>query len=113
MDDAEAARRLAQDGPNALPGSEPRALWRIAANVLAEPMFLMLLAAGGIYLAIGDAAEAVFLLGSVLAIVALALAQERKTQRALEALRELSAPRAQVLRCAWCACCRRRASAWA
>ena len=78
LDDAEAARRLAQDGPNALPGSEPKALWRIAANVLAEPMFLMLLAAGSIYLAIGDAAEAVFLLGSVLAIIGLALAQERK-----------------------------------
>ncbi|MFC5499380.1 cation-translocating P-type ATPase [Caenimonas terrae] len=95
---AQAALRLAQDGPNSLPGSEPRPLWRIALGVLLEPMFLMLLVAGGLYLALGSAAEATFLLVSVFAVIALALAQERKTQRALEALRDLSAPRALVLR---------------
>jgi Ca2+-transporting ATPase len=95
---AEAALALARDGPNALPGSEPRSLLRIALDVLREPMFLMLLAAGAVYLAIGDAGEAAFLLVSVFAVIGLALAQERKTQRALEALRDLSAPRALVLR---------------
>jgi len=95
---AQAARRLAADGPNALPGSEPRSLIRIAARVLLEPMFLMLLAAGLTYLAIGDPAEAAFLLLSVFAVIRLALAQERRTQRALEALRDLSAPRALVIR---------------
>jgi Ca2+-transporting ATPase len=94
----EAARRLAQEGPNSLPGSEPRPLWRIAVGVLIEPMFLMLLVAGSLYLALGNAGEAAFLLCSVFVVIALALAQERKTQRALEALRELSAPRALVLR---------------
>jgi P-type Ca2+ transporter type 2C len=94
----EAARRLAQDGPNALRGSEPKSVLRIAMGILLEPMFLMLLAAGGIYMVIGDAAEATFLLGSVFAIIALALTQQRKTQRALEALRDLSAPRALVIR---------------
>ena len=94
----QAARALAQDGPNALPGSEPRSMLRIGVDVVREPMFLMLLAAGTIYLVIGDAAEAAFLLGSVFAVVGLALAQERKTQRALEALRDLSAPRALVIR---------------
>lgn len=98
LDSAEAARRLAAEGPNALPGSEPKPLLRIAAGVLLEPMFLMLVAAGLLYLALGDTAEAAFLLGSVAAIVGLALAQERKSQRALEALRDLSAPRALVLR---------------
>jgi Ca2+-transporting ATPase len=94
----EAARRLLADGPNLLPGSEPKSLLRIAAGVVLEPMFLMLLAAGSIYLVIGDTAEAIFLLGSVFAVIGLTLAQERKTQRALEALRELSAPRALVIR---------------
>ncbi len=94
----QAADALAQDGPNALPGSEPRSLLRIALDVVREPMFLMLLAAGAIYLAIGDPGEAAFLLGSVFAVIGLALAQERKTQRALEALRDLSAPRALVIR---------------
>lgn len=94
----EAARLLESTGPNALPGSEPKSMLRIAIGVLTEPMFLMLLVAGGIYLLIGDTAEALFLLFSVLAIIALTLVQERKSQRALEALRDLSAPRALVVR---------------
>jgi len=95
---AEAARRLAADGPNLLPGSAPRSNAAIVFKVLTEPMFLMLLAAGGIYLALGDPAEALFLLGFVFVVIGITLAQERKTQRALESLRELSAPRALVLR---------------
>jgi P-type Ca2+ transporter type 2C len=93
-----AASQLAVDGPNALPGSEPKSMLRIVASVVLEPMFLMLLAAGTIYLLIGDAAEAMFLLGAVFAVIGLTLTQERKTQRSLEALRELSAPRALVIR---------------
>jgi len=98
LDAQEAARRLAADGPNALPGSEAKPLLRIVGEVLAEPMFLMLLAAGGIYLLLGDTAEAAFLLVAVLAVIGLTLVQERKSQRALEALRDLAAPRALVIR---------------
>ncbi|RID99448.1 cation-translocating P-type ATPase [Simplicispira hankyongi] len=95
---AEAARRLAADGPNMLPGSAPKSSWAIVRDVLTEPMFLMLLAAGGIYLALGDRGEALFLLGFVFVVIGITLAQERKTQRALESLRDLSAPRALVIR---------------
>ena len=94
----EAASRLQAEGPNLLPGSEPQSFWGMAMGVVKEPMFLMLLAAGAGYLVLGDTAEATFLLASVLLVVALTLFQERKTQRALEALRDLSAPRALVLR---------------
>jgi P-type Ca2+ transporter type 2C len=94
----EAKRRLALDGPNALPDSVPKSHWRIVVDVIREPMFLMLLAAGIVYLLIGDQAEAIFLLGAVFAVIGLAIAQERRTQRSLEALRELSAPRALVVR---------------
>ncbi|MEO5621949.1 MAG: cation-translocating P-type ATPase [Dokdonella sp.] len=98
LDIAEAARRLAADGPNLLPGSTPRSLWAIVLGVLTEPMFLMLLVAGGLYLALGDRAEAAFLLSFVFVVIGITLAQERKTQRALESLRDLSAPRALVIR---------------
>jgi Ca2+-transporting ATPase len=70
----------------------------IVGGVLTEPMFLMLLVAGGLYLALGDRAEAAFLLTFVFVVIGITLAQERKTQRALESLRELSAPRALVIR---------------
>jgi len=95
---AEAAARLAQDGPNRLPGSAPKTTFALVREVLTEPMFLMLLAAGSLYLALGDLAEALFLLGFVFVVIAITLVQERKTQRALESLRELSAPRALVVR---------------
>ncbi|MBU4424399.1 MAG: cation-translocating P-type ATPase [Gammaproteobacteria bacterium] len=94
----EAARRLEAEGPNLLPGSAPKSTLAIVRDVLTEPMFLMLLAAGGIYLALGDRAEALFLLGFVFVVIGITLAQERKTQRALESLRDLSAPRALVIR---------------
>jgi len=81
-----------------LPGSAPKSSWAIVRDVLTEPMFLMLLAAGGIYLALGDRAEALFLLGFVFVVIGITLVQERKTQRALESLRDLSAPRALVIR---------------
>ena len=94
----EAAARLARDGPNLLPGSRPKSALAIVLEVATEPMFLMLLAAGGLYLALGDGAEAVFLLGFVFVVLGITLAQQRRTQRALESLRDLSAPRALVLR---------------
>ncbi|MEN9905545.1 MAG: hypothetical protein RLZZ555_2110, partial [Pseudomonadota bacterium] len=98
LSSAEAGRRLTQDGPNLLPASSPRSGWGIALEVVREPMFLLLLAAGGLYLALGDLGEASFLLGFVLVVIGITLAQEYRTQRTLEALRELSAPRALALR---------------
>ncbi len=94
----EAARRLAANGPNALPGASPKSFVGIVVGILVEPMFLMLLVAGGLYLALGDLAEAIFLLSFVFVVIGITVAQERKTQRAIESLRDLSAPRALVMR---------------
>ena len=95
---AEAARRLAEDGPNTLPGGERRTLWSIALETVREPMFLLLLAAGSLYLAFGDLAEGLTLFGFVLVTLALTLFQEGRTERAIEALRDLTSPRALVVR---------------
>ena len=61
-------------------------------------MFLLLVACGTIYLLLGDVQEAIMLLGFVFVVVGITLYQERKTERALEALRDLSSPRALVIR---------------
>ena len=63
-------------------------------EVTREPMFLMLLACGLIYLILGDVQEALMLLGFVFVVLGITLYQERKTERALEALKDLSSPRA-------------------
>ncbi|MDP2706470.1 MAG: cation-transporting P-type ATPase, partial [Burkholderiales bacterium] len=94
----EAASRLAAEGPNELPASQPRNLWMIALEVLREPMFMLLTVACAIYVVIGDLREALILFASVMVIVAITIYQERKTERALEALRDLSSPRALVIR---------------
>ncbi|MEY2687285.1 MAG: hypothetical protein RL375_1483, partial [Pseudomonadota bacterium] len=95
---AEAAHRLRQDGPNALPGGERRSLLSIAVETVREPMFLLLLAAGSLYLLFGDLRAGLTLFGFVVVTLALTLVQEGQTERAIEALRDLTSPRALVLR---------------
>ena len=98
LSEEQAALRLAQDGHNELPSAKPRSLFAIAAKVVREPMFMLLIACGAIYLLLGDRTEALMLLGFVLVVVSISFFQERKTERALEALRDLTSPRALVMR---------------
>jgi len=94
----EAQARLQQDGPNHLPGDQPRGLRGIVWETLQDPMFALLLGAAVLYLALGDVQEGAVLLGLVLVVLALTLYQEGRTENALAALRQLSSPRALVLR---------------
>ncbi len=98
LDPSLAAARLRDEGPNELGLSQRRTLRDIAWEVLREPMFGLLLGAGAIYLAMGDAREALILLGFVFIIMGITALQERRTDKALDALRDLSSPRALVLR---------------
>lgn len=98
VDSSAAAAQLKRDGYNELPSAKPRALWQVAFDVLREPMLLLLIAASIIYLLIGDIREALLLFASVFVVIAIAFVQRRKTERALEALRDLASPRAQVMR---------------
>ena len=95
---ADAALRLSEEGPNALPGGEHRTLLAIVGETVREPMFLLLLAAGTLYLVFGDLQESLTLFGFVLVTLGLTLYQEGKTERAIEALRDLTSPRALVIR---------------
>lgn len=95
---AEAAARLRRDGPNALPEPGRKRHWSILFDVLREPMLLLLAAAAGIYTLLGDPQEAALLLASVVLVVGLTVYQEYKSERALQALRDLSSPRAHVVR---------------
>jgi Ca2+-transporting ATPase len=98
LDAAEAGRRLRQDGPNELPASAPRSVLRLLRDVVLEPMFLLLVACGVIYMALGDRQEALMLLAFVFVVMGITFVQERRTERSLDALRDLSSPRALVLR---------------
>src|SRR6478609_8360593 len=95
---AEVIERRDRFGANELPTSSRRGVLADVFDLIREPMSLLLLACGGIYAAVGDRQEAVMLLGFVIFIMVLSLFQERKTGRALAALRNLASPRALVIR---------------
>ncbi|MBX3591661.1 MAG: cation-translocating P-type ATPase [Burkholderiaceae bacterium] len=94
----QAAERLRTEGPNELPRPGVRTLGRIVVDVIREPMFGLLLAAGAIYLLLGDLGEALLLLAFASISVAIAIIQENRSERVLEALRDLTSPRALVIR---------------
>lgn len=98
LSEEEAERRLRVEGYNELPAARKRDTLAIAVSVLQEPMLLLLIAAGSLYLVLGDLHEGVILLFFVFVIIGITIYQERKTERALEALRDLSSPRALVIR---------------
>ena len=98
LSEAEARARFDQEGPNELPAQKKRTLLKIGLEVAREPMFLMLVAAGSLYLLMGETADALMLLSFVFVVMAITIVQERRTERALEALRDLSSPRALVIR---------------
>jgi Ca2+-transporting ATPase len=94
----EAARRLAADGANELTQDGRRRVWQIAFEVLREPMLLMLLAAGAIYISLGDLHEALLIVVLASASIVVTIVQEARSERVLDALRDLTSPRALVLR---------------
>lgn len=98
LSSAEAAEILASDGYNELPSAKKRTVFAILWDVVREPMFILLLACGALYLILGDPQEALMLLGFVVVVIGITLYQETKTEKALDALRELSSPRALVVR---------------
>ncbi len=94
----EVEKKLITDGYNELPSSKSRNFITIALGVVKEPMFLLLVACGTLYMILGDIQEGLMLLGFVFVIMGIEFYQEKKTEKALDALRDLASPRALVVR---------------
>ncbi|HEY9026359.1 MAG TPA: cation-transporting P-type ATPase [Burkholderiaceae bacterium] len=98
LSSAEARARQDEFGRNEIESRDAHGLWQTLRNIASEPMFDLLLLAAGIYLAIGNLAEGLLLALFALVTVGLVVFQERRSERALDALRELAAPQARVIR---------------
>jgi Ca2+-transporting ATPase len=98
LSESEAVARLRSEGANELPRTAHRTILRIAADVFREPMFVLLVGAGIVYLLLGDLGEALMLLCFAAISVAITIVQETRSERVLEALRDLTSPRALVIR---------------
>jgi Ca2+-transporting ATPase len=93
-----AKEAIKRHGYNELPSAKPKNIWRIALEVIKEPMFLLLIGCAVLYLLLGDYREGIIMLGSTFIIIFITFYQYQKTEKALEALRTLSSPRALVIR---------------
>jgi len=98
LSEDQVTRKLEQEGFNELPSSKSKGIWKIALGVVKEPMFLLLVACGALYLLLGDVQEGVMLMGFVSVIMGIEFYQEKKTEKALDALKDLASPRALVIR---------------
>ena len=92
------ADKQLKEGYNELPSSKPKNVLQIALGVVKEPMFLLLVACGALYLILGDIQEGLMLLGFVFVVMGIEFYQEKKTEKALDALKDLASPRALVIR---------------
>lgn len=98
LDEDQARSLLQLNGYNELPSTKTKSSFSIILSVLKEPMFILLISCGTLYILLGDVGEGLMLMASVVIIITITFYQEKKTERALEALRELSSPRALVIR---------------
>ncbi len=98
LTDEQAKEKLKKEGHNSLRSSKPKNFIYIAISVVKEPMFILLVACGTLYMFMGNINEGLMLLGFVFVIMGIEIYQEKKTEKALDALKDLASPRALVIR---------------
>ena len=98
LSEADARARQHAEGHNELPQPDRRTPFRIAIEVLREPMLALLLVGGIVYLVLGELKEAIILVAFATLSIVITIVQETRTERVLEALRDLTSPRALVIR---------------
>ena len=98
LSQAEAVRRLVETGPNELAPPERPSLLAMVWQAATEPFILMLLAAGVLAVLLGEVRDGLLVLVALLPIVGADVVTGYRAERALEALRAASAPRARVRR---------------
>lgn len=94
----EVNKLIKTDGFNELPTLKKQNWFITFFRILSEPMLLLLVICGLIYLFIGEAQDALILLVGVFFIIGITYYQERKTEKTLEALKNLASPLALVIR---------------
>jgi Ca2+-transporting ATPase len=87
-----------ESGENVVAQPEKSGFLTALINTLKEPMLILLLAAGILYLISGSTGEAIFMLSAIVLVSAISLYQDSRSRNALAALKELSQPKTKVVR---------------
>jgi P-type Ca2+ transporter type 2C len=98
LSQTEVDRRAIRSGPNALEPADHTPVWRMILGAASEPFMVLLVVAGLLAIAVGEARDGVLILIALLPIVGADVVTEYRCERALEALREATAPTAHVRR---------------
>jgi Ca2+-transporting ATPase len=98
LDPGEVARRAAMAGPNATEPARREPVWRMVLDAATEPFVLLLLAAGAGAVLLGEVRDGLLIMLGLIPIVGADVVTEYRGERALEALRDASAPTARVRR---------------
>ena len=98
LDQAEAARRLEAYGPNRLASKKGKSLFSRVLEQFRDFLIYILLGAAVVSITLGEASDAIIILFVVVINAVVGVLQESKAEKALEALKKLSAPRAVVVR---------------
>ncbi|MBL0726582.1 cation-translocating P-type ATPase [Piscinibacter sp. HJYY11] len=98
LSEAEAALRLQRDGANRLPSPDHRSAAATLVSAALQPMVMLLLACTLLYALLGELMDGAALGVSIAVVLAISVYQELRTQRVLEALRDLASPRSTVIR---------------
>jgi Ca2+-transporting ATPase len=98
LSESEAAKILKTDGYNEIPSQKKQNNLSILLRIISEPMLLLLIGSGVLYTFMGEIKDALMLVGSIFIVIGITFYQERKTEKTLEALKNLSSPRALVIR---------------
>lgn len=95
---AEAERRLAEHGPNAIAAEKPPSTWQVALQQLADPMNVMLVAVAIISLFINQVSVGILVGALVVLNIVLGTRQELKAKASVDALANMQIPQAKVVR---------------
>ena len=94
----EATLRQEQYGKNELTPQKKESFFYKLLHIISEPMFVLLLVAAAIYFILGEPRDGAIMLIFVIGIISIDVIQEWKTDKTLNALKDLSAPHVMVIR---------------
>ncbi len=98
ISETQAQSILAREGENLIPSEAPKTLAKQILVILSEPMLILLIAAGVINFLLAEVLDALMLMVTVFIVLGISIYQSRRSEKALQALKELSAPTVKVIR---------------